>query len=429
MNNSIIRFSLNIQETASQSFIAVKRGDTARRLEITLTDGGKPYEIQSDCAAVFSAVKPDDSIIYNACSIENNKIIYNFTEQTVALVGTIPVEIKLYGGDGGLITSPCFLMIVEGVVFGKDEDIESTEEFSALTEAMSRVEAAIDEIDGYQGKLDDLGERTDNLTEAVDELTERVAEAEETVKNFKIDDTLTVPGGAADAKVTGDMIRQNISDISANTSSIAKNKSSIEGLDTDVEELKKNVADLMYEPIAVTGFANSVNTVEIGQTITAVTLSWTFNKAPATVTIDGESQSAAQSGSLALTGLTLTSDKTWTLQGTDERDAVASKTTKISFLNGVYYGALASFDGDISQLTRVLTSTRARTVTVTADAGKYIWYVSPTRLGACSFKVGGFDGGFEGTTMEITNASGYTETYNVYKTTNAGLGKTTVTVS
>lgn len=170
MNNSITRFSLNIQETASQSFIAVKKGDTARVLEITLTDGGKPYEIQSDCAAVFSATKPDGSLIYNACTIENNKIVYQLTEQTVSLVGTMPVEIKLYGGDGGLITSPCFLMIVEGVVYASDDDIESTAEFSALTQAMSRIEAVIDELEGYDQRLADAEGAIDSVDEEVDEI-------------------------------------------------------------------------------------------------------------------------------------------------------------------------------------------------------------------------------------------------------------------
>jgi hypothetical protein len=51
-------------------------------------------------------------------------------------------------------------------------------------------------------------------------------------------------------------------------------------------------------------------------------------------------------------------------------------------------------------------------------------------MGTRSFKVGGFDGGFTlYDTISFTNASGYTEEYYVYRSDNAGLGQTSVTVS
>ena len=78
-----------------------------------------------------------------------------------------------------------------------------------------------------------------------------------------------------------------------------------------------------------------------------------------------------------------------------------------------------------------LSGSRARTKTVTAGAGQYIWFAYPARLGAATFKVGGFEGGFtlvDGS-FSHTNASGYTEAYRVYRSDNAGLGATTVVVS
>lgn len=149
MNNSVFRLSLNVQLITSQTYIAVRKNDTSRQIVISLTDGGKPYEITTDCAAVFSATKPDGSLLYNACKIENNTIIYEFTSQTVNNVGMMPVEIKLYGGDGKLLTSPRFTIIIEGVVYTDDSQIESSDEFSALTETMARAEAAIAIAEAY----------------------------------------------------------------------------------------------------------------------------------------------------------------------------------------------------------------------------------------------------------------------------------------
>ena len=41
----------------------------------------------------------------------------------------------------------------------------------------------------------------------------------------------------------------------------------------------------------------------------------------------------------------------------------------------------------------------------------------------------GFEGGFENPVNQtLTNASGYSETYRVYRSTNAGLGETTIEV-
>lgn len=247
------------------------------------------------------------------------------------------------------------------------------------------------------------------------EYAEMYAEAldETIVVNPELDPTLSIEGAAAEAKATGDRLTDMESKIDNNA--------------IDIVQLKEDVSDLMYTPIAVNSFTNNIQRAEIGQTITDVTLSWALNKDPESVFVNGEEQPAESNGSLELTGLTLTADTSWTLEATDERGATATKTTKLQFLNGVYYGVGAELD--VTTLTKVLTSSRARTFTCDAGAGEYIWYLCPARLGTCNFNVGGFDGGFDASTMEITNASGYTETYNVYKSTNAALGSTSVSVS
>lgn len=199
-----------------------------------------------------------------------------------------------------------------------------------------------------------------------------------------------------------------------------------------IEALEDQVADLMYKPMAIESFTNNVSTAEMGSTVTAVTLSWSYNKLPEAVTLDG---ATVEPGAIskAFTGLSIKSNKTWTLKATDERGAEATKTTGISFLNGVYYGAAAApsaiDSGFILSLTKTLRSSKLSSFTVTAGAGQYIYYCVPKRFGTCSFTVGGFDGGFDlAATVSFTNGSGYTEDYYVYRSTNAGLGNTTVGV-
>ena len=176
-----------------------------------------------------------------------------------------------------------------------------------------------------------------------------------------------------------------------------------------------------------------MNTVEKGRTINDVTLSWSINKVPTTLTLNGEVVSAT-SKSKVLTGLGLQADKTWTLKAVDARNASSQKSTSISFRNGRYWGigdvnADGVDDAFIQGLTKELASNNTKTFTVNAGVGKYIYYASPASFGTPSFTVGGFEGGFDLIkTFDYTNASGFKESYKVWKSGNANLGNTTVVV-
>ena len=78
-----------------------------------------------------------------------------------------------------------------------------------------------------------------------------------------------------------------------------------------------------------------------------------------------------------------------------------------------------------------LASSRARTLTVNAGSGQKIYYAFPTSYGTPTFTIGGFEGGFEkvGDAISVTNSNGVTQTYDVWASTNASLGSTTVVVT
>ena len=107
------KFTLDVNQTASQVGISVKKGDTARRLLIHLTESGYPFHLSKDCYAVFLANKPDGHVIFNNCTIEDCVIGYDFTAQTVAAVGLVNCEIIVYGARGVQLTSASFDIIVE----------------------------------------------------------------------------------------------------------------------------------------------------------------------------------------------------------------------------------------------------------------------------------------------------------------------------
>lgn len=198
-------------------------------------------------------------------------------------------------------------------------------------------------------------------------------------------------------------------------------------------DINDKLSDLMYETISITSFTNNVGTVEIGSTVTNVSLSWKTNKTPEALTLDNENIDTSLT-SVSFNNTSITSDKTWTLKAIDERSAVSTKTTKITFLNGVYYGVINGVDNidnsTIIGLTKKLQSSKSMTFTTTANDGQYIIYALPASYGTPSFNVGGFDGGFSlNATFDFTNSSGHTESYCVWISDNANLGETTVKIS
>lgn len=205
------------------------------------------------------------------------------------------------------------------------------------------------------------------------------------------------------------------------------------------DALKQIKSDISYKPIAINTFTSSITSAEIGSTVNEVTLTYNLNKAPATLTLDGTAITAAASGTQSLTSLDLTSNTTWTLIATDSGSSSnppssASKTVTLSFMYKAFWGAAAS-DTLNSAFVRglsnnALTTTRVRNITVNAASGQYIWYAVPTSFGACTFKVGGFEGGFEAAqTINVNDAGGTAVSYKVYRSTNSGLGSTTVNVT
>ena len=171
MKDSAYKISLDINEHGSQVVLKAKKADTGRKVYISLRAGGTPYTIEDGCYAVFKATKPDGSILYNACTIENNEIVYEFTEQTCTAIGRSRCEIALYGLDDKLITSPRFALLVDGVIY-PDEMVESTDEFSALTELVGDTLKFIDAATEATGKANEATASANVATQNANNATE-----------------------------------------------------------------------------------------------------------------------------------------------------------------------------------------------------------------------------------------------------------------
>lgn len=203
------------------------------------------------------------------------------------------------------------------------------------------------------------------------------------------------------------------------------------------DEYKKIVDDLNYKKISINELSATNNNNEIGSTVTASTVTWVLNKTPKTQKIKFGSDSEEVLGndirSKAYSEKSITTNTSITLTVTDERNAIVSKNVSISFQPKVYWGVSSKTSlesADILTLANnALASSRARTFSVNAEKGEYIYYAIPSSYGTPIFNVGGFDGGFiKVGTVNHQNAAGYNQNYDVWKSVNAALGQTNVTV-
>ena len=126
MKYSEYRFTLDLQKHQSQQTIAVFRGDTAVRLYISLTDGGKPYIISPGCYAVFFGKRPDNVPLIHSCELEKNntEIIYEFQNTTTFCEGVVNCQCRLYGADQKLISAPLFSIVVDERTVADDEEVD-----------------------------------------------------------------------------------------------------------------------------------------------------------------------------------------------------------------------------------------------------------------------------------------------------------------
>lgn len=205
------------------------------------------------------------------------------------------------------------------------------------------------------------------------------------------------------------------------------------------DEYRQLIDDLAYTAIAFASASATNATNEIGSTVTETVITWSFNKEPKTQTIKFGSEVAEvldkSIRSKTYSGKTITSNTSIVITATDERDAQASRTLNITFQPRAYWGVAQNKEiydsADILALSEsALTNTRTRNINVNAGEGEHIIYAIPSDFGTPTFKINGFEGGFVKVgTINFTNASGYSQNYDVYKSVNPNLGSTQVVVS
>lgn len=203
----------------------------------------------------------------------------------------------------------------------------------------------------------------------------------------------------------------------------------------ELSGLKKDVADLQYVPIQITHISNNIGIVEMGTKVSSVAINIRCNKKMTELHINGESQESAEGESHwnGVQAREITSDTIFDVVVIDERGAQNRATTAVKFLNGVYFGAASvgtKITSDvILKMEKRLQASRTLSFLVSANNQRPT-YAIPARYGVPVFKIGGFEYEWEKVaTIDFKNASGYTESYDVWMHSQDMTGQITISVT
>lgn len=179
----------------------------------------------------------------------------------------------------------------------------------------------------------------------------------------------------------------------------------------------QHIMELLY-PFALNSFSMSPTIAEMGSEVTAVTLNWSTNYPPDSITLNnGIGAVTLPATSYNHTGLHLTTNTSYNL--TAVRNGVTKNASaSLAFLNRVYWGVNPTQTTDetiIKAMQSQLSGSRARSVTYDCSGGKFFHLAYPKRLGLATFKINNLT--YSDTTLteiSLTNSYGYTEQYYVY---------------
>ena len=156
MERAVTYITLDVQKIDSGVLIKTKRGDSARRLVVSLTNRGRPYIPGEGVTAVFYERKPDGNPCFNDCDIDGCTVSYDFTGQTTNVVGLAACEIRLYDAGNHLLTSPRFEMLVDATEYQEGDVPDSSPEYTALTEMVAKGTELIRDLTDVQAGLEPI---------------------------------------------------------------------------------------------------------------------------------------------------------------------------------------------------------------------------------------------------------------------------------
>lgn len=399
--------------------------------EAGITDGDEfdvsTYEISSAVLLVMKGEKGNDGTVsFDELTPAQLAMITGRGVQSIILNADNTITVTYTDGTSYTSDSLC--------VIDADLDPESNNLVvnSAIATAIAELEAQIGAMGAGSPfiNLNELLESTDayTLTTAIEALLAYETETDKTYRKSGLVITYLLEDGTWQSK---QFFGADIADFTDETLWDDFGGSADEEFsETSEKPVQNKTVTAAIERLNAAVFPFTINlsgggTYEKGSTQT-VNLGWSYSDAITSQSING-SALAADARSASFNGVTSTT--TYTLSAVSG-GTTYTKSVTATFRLRKYFGANANSelsDADILALSNAwATAYTMGETSLDCSGGKYIYYIIPTSLapaGLPDFRVGGFaNSDWEVTTQDVTNASGYTESYTIYRLRNIQTG-------
>lgn len=146
--SAVTRMTLDMSRLDLQRSETVTLGDTNRRWEVTLINGGAPFRLPPNWTAALTGIKPDGTGLLNGCSVADGKIVYDFAAgaEIATCVGSYPVHFDIWDEVGELVASPKVYVNVLADVRPHAE-LESNGQYTQIGELIGRVNQTDEDVD------------------------------------------------------------------------------------------------------------------------------------------------------------------------------------------------------------------------------------------------------------------------------------------
>ena len=168
MQNVCYKIILDANTASSQHCLSVTQGDTARGIQITLVDNGKPYDFSNVDYVQLEMKRPGGTLFIDDCDInkDDNIIVYSFNEETAIETGLAECSVVLYDQNGLSIASPKFDLAVRGQTASKSV-VESSDSYKNLVNALINLNLCVDDVETLKKSVGDWTDEEKSLAEVV----------------------------------------------------------------------------------------------------------------------------------------------------------------------------------------------------------------------------------------------------------------------
>lgn len=138
------KITLEVLDMRIAPTVKLQTASSGVRIEIAIVNAGAPVDTDGMTARI-RASKPDNTNVYNNCTVDGGRVIYDVTTQTISAAGKVMFQLEL-SRDGKVLYTPIFYGYVSNNIAAGAESSNEYNAFIAATEQIEKKEDASNKV-------------------------------------------------------------------------------------------------------------------------------------------------------------------------------------------------------------------------------------------------------------------------------------------